>query len=550
MKKHLLVPLQKKGQTASKGQTIVIVALMFIMLIGFVGLVVDAGRIFIEWGQLRRAVDAASLGAAAQFREGRGIGEMTAIARQLIEVNGVTPTDIQVDNCHTDITLCTTTPPRKFVRVTASSEVHMAFMLLLGIDAIPITASAVGEAASLDVVLVIDISESMAWDAATDDPLRDPHACNEADPTGADGYPGECEPFEHVKAAADRFVQRILDKDPAEEEDRLAIVTFANGWSTDIHQGTFYRPNPTTPTWINRRDDARAIIRNLRIFEPGECVYPDGSPKTEYGPCRSYDTSGGSYGAYHGFDCLSCRDAGDGDGSSDPPDDQEWSYYATTNIGGALMRAGNMFPFQSREDALWVVVLLTDGVANATFRHASDDITQFSTYPVGNCPFAEEGDFYPICQDKNVDSRHPRTSRVYDADDYARDMADFVGCMGTNPADGCRGTRGQGALIFAIGLGDGVLDTGCRAGAPGYCEVGPDGDPLTESDARPYGAELLRYVAAVGDDGDPATNLCSVAPYRTDYTRWCGNYYFSPVGSGLDDIFEDIASRIFTRLHQ
>jgi hypothetical protein len=427
----------------------------------------------------------------------------------------------------------------------------MAFLLMLGVDRIPITSSALGEAASLDVVLVIDISESMAWDADRTDPMYDPHACNEADPGGADGYPGECHPFEEVKAAADRFVSRVLDKDAAEEEDRLAIVTFANGWSVDINQGTAYRPNGV-PTWINNRHQARQIIRDLRIFDPPECDWPDGSIKTAVGPCRKYTIrEGGGYGDYVGFDCYSCRDAGDGynDGWNDADgngvDDQEWSYYTTTNIGGSLLRAGNMFPQQQRDDALWVVVILTDGVANATDRMASDNINRFETYPVGSCPFAEEGDFFPICQDKNVSTRHLDTDRLYDADDYARDMADFVGCLGRNPAPACRVT-GQGALLFSIGLGEGVIDTGCRPGRPERCEVGPDGIPNT-NDARAYGGDLLRYLAAVGDDGNPETNeLCVGVPYN----RSCGNYYFAPQGRDLDKVFEDIASRIFTRLRQ
>jgi hypothetical protein len=178
---------------------------------------------------------------------------------------------------------------------------------------------------------------------------------------------------------------------------------------------------------------------------------------------------------------------------------------------------------------------------------ASDNINQFPTYPVGSCPFAEENDFFPICQDKDVGSRHNLHSTVYDADDYARDMADFVGCMGRNPAPSCPAAGGQGSLIFSIGLGDGVLDTGCR-GTPGRCEVGPDGDPLTTGDARAYGAELLRYIANVGEDGDTSLDLlnCLSRPYDV----FCGNYYFAPQGSDLDAVFEDIASKIFTRLHQ
>ncbi len=83
------------------------------------------------------------------------------------------------------------------------------------------------------------------------------------------------------------------------------------------------------------------------------------------------------------------------------------------------------------------------------------------------------------------------------------------------------------AVVFSVGLGSQVLST--------------------DAEGRAYGANLLRYVAAVGDDGDPSTDLCATVP---NPRTWCGNYYFSPTGSQLDRVFEDIASRIFTRIAQ
>jgi hypothetical protein len=85
-------------------------------------------------------------------------------------------------------------------------------------------------------------------------------------------------------------------------------------------------------------------------------------------------------------------------------------------------------------------------------------------------------------------------------------------------------------VIFTIGLGDRVTnDTVCDWGAA--CE----GD---------VGEHLLRYVAAVGDDGNPITDPCSTFGVGLD----CGNYYYSPTGAGLLEVFEAIASRIFTRI--
>lgn len=518
----------------SSGQALILLAVAFLILLAFVGLTTDVGTLFIYMGHLRRAVDAASLAAAAQYREGRTISEMTAAAMQVMHLNGVDPGTytIEVDICDTapgDPRLCTT-PRRKLVRVTSNLMVPTAFLRLVGVENIQISASAIGEAASLDVVLVIDLSESMAWDAPPGDPMRDPSQCNAADPTGSDGFKGECQPFEEVKRAASGFVSRILNRPAGAEEDRLQIVTFANGWNSDPDLGTQYRfidysdPLHPRPRWTTDAGEALALINNLNIYEPDTCytpanlVPPDSVINEYYGPCRFYNPDW----SYAWLDCLSCWDSGD------------WSALPTTNIGGGLLRAGNMFAFDTRQEALWVVVLLTDGMANATDREEEDRLDDFSTYPIGFCPDAQDAPFpvFPLCQDEDVTTRHGSGHAAYDADDYARDMADFVGCFPVNPAAACHGVNGQGAIIFAIGLGDGVLDNGCGWGT-------------CEAHGKPYGATLLRYIAAVGYDGDASSDPCDSV---SDYTEWCGNYYFAPTGPQLTRIFEDIASRIFTRI--
>jgi hypothetical protein len=181
-----------------------------------------------------------------------------------------------------------------------------------------------------------------------------------------------------------------------------------------------------------------------------------------------------------------------------------------------------------------VVVLLTDGVANATDPEETDRVHNFDTYPIGFCPDGRGTPYsvFPNCQDEDVDTRHSDGDADYDADDYARDMADFVGCLAINPAASCGGQRGQGAVVFTIGLGDEVLNNGCSWGT-------------CEDQNRPYGATLMRYIAARGYDGDVLNDPCDGV---SDYTEWCGNYYYAPQGPELTRIFEDIASRIFTRL--
>jgi hypothetical protein len=56
--------------STQRGQAIVLIALGFVVLLAFTGLVVDVARVFTTRGELRRAVDAAGLAATAQFRSG------------------------------------------------------------------------------------------------------------------------------------------------------------------------------------------------------------------------------------------------------------------------------------------------------------------------------------------------------------------------------------------------------------------------------------------------------------------------------------------------
>jgi hypothetical protein len=499
---------QPPGSVKEKGQAIVLLAIFLVVLLGFIGLAIDLGRIYVAMGSLRRAVDAASLGAASQFREGRGINEMTAMATQIMNMNGINPSSIVVEDCPhalipNDPALCVT-PHHKYVRVSASAIVPMTFLRVISINQITLNSDAIAEAASLDVVLVIDISESMAQTEHGDQ--ADPSQCN----------PGQtCQPFEKVRSAANTFVDRILDLPIDQESDRMAIVYFSNGWQSDPSKFSIGISHAATdvvsPGWINNNTDAHHAVDSLSVYEAPKC-----NVNPAFGTCRSYS----NYADPDTFIGINCPVY---DNGTDP------SSCTTTNIGGALRLAGNMFATQSRPEALWVVILLTDGAANAS--NASPG------HPFGYCPDTDWGP--PFCRDRQssryllpADSHLTHVTLDYDANDYARDSADFVGCYQTNMADACKYLPhgGQGALIFTIGLGPQVIAT-----------YSPD--PV------PHGVALLRYVAAVGDDGNPATDPC--VGYYGNLAGWqahCGNYYFDATGDKLISVFEDIASRIFTRI--
>jgi Flp pilus assembly protein TadG len=447
-----------------RGQALILLALAFVGLAAFIGLTIDGGILFTDIGHLRRAVDAGALAAAGQFRENRTLAEMTASAMQILSLNNLGTATALVETCGTnpgDPELCFT-PPRKMVRVTGTLPVQFAFLPIIGWSTINIHANAVSETASVDIVLVVDTSSSMAKDG----PIVNPSPAQIAACSAAH----TCQPFEDVRTAASALAAHLYYP-----YDRMALVTFAANAIVQKHL-----------------PDCSDVICTVSALN---------SMAVSSDPCGSF--------------------------SGDP------TGCTNTNTSDALKFAGNEFGLFKREEAVWIVILLSDGAANA----AKD------TSNIWICPGSPGAIDWvqPFCRDARTGHRHISTDSMYDPDDAARDNADWVGCPDSNslqPA-ACAHVApgGQGAVIFTIGLGSLMTNnTVCQSpwppiGSPGGCE--PD-----------RGEKLLRYVAAVGDDGNPATDPCSSVAIGTS----CGNYYYSPTGAGLLKVFEAIASRIFTRI--
>ncbi len=529
--KRLHTPTTREGE---RGQALVLIALAFIGLAAFIGLTIDSGILFSNVGHLRRAVDAASLAAANQFREGRTPAELSGMAQEFLELNGLTPTSTVAFVCdlatpgsvYDDPSLCPggTNPPsgsdtpRKYVRVEADLPVYFAFLPIIGWGSTTIHADSISEAASVDLVLVVDVSPSMSYDLCTDglDNENDGVGDGTVDDcyftgtgTGGDGIPesdvamctaattaeNKCHPFEEVRAAAKALVNRMYFP-----YDRISIVTFAK---KPVIQLELDDNDAPTPCGINPdpRTCALSVLDSLDVELEADTAVDCPGWEPDPSGCMPTNTGDGLRQAGGRF----CLDDG-------PP--------AAAAGNGACDRT------EMREEAVWIVLLISDGAANAGLISEGPDIwyCPSSTWasPAGSGP--------PFCRDASASSRHPAGDPDYDADDYARDMADFVGCPGPSlpqPA-ACSTTApgGQGAVIFTIGLGDRMITE-------------PDGD----ADA---GEQLMRYIAAVGDDGDPATDPCS--SYGPGAVPTCGNYYFAPDSSGLVKVFEAIASRIFTRI--
>jgi len=568
------------GRTGTVGRVLVFAGPVFITALLLFGLLIDLGQILLARGYLRHAADAAAAAAAFEFRRDPSLPALTAAAREAAAREGVVGASIRVDTCATDASLCGSKdePARQPVRVTIEEEYPLTILSRVNFTIVPVKETGVSYAAAMDVVLLIDVSESMAWEIDPNEDLdywEDPSNPTVCNPTN------DCLPFKNVKAAASAFAGMVLDRPSEEEWDRLSVITFANGWEAGS-KGILGIWGSNWTNDINVALDPDIGIPSLTVYDPGPnniCPFDvfacDGALKTACpatpediptGPCTyAYysDAAAGGTGkyAYGRLNCARFWDITTADGANWTGIPEAISACTTTNTGGALRRAAEQFSFNERPESLRAVVLLTDGPANATFGTVGDldgsgdndlitvinptglDPTQFVPYlPLGFCPdgtWIGRGTGHnnrSYCQDGDVDTYHslPADPAHYDADDFARDQALIVACNGPDSSPSCAGIpewAGASARIFTIGLGSAITDF-------------LDDDPVVEN-RKPYGGSLLRYIAALGDDGDAATDPCAGV---ADYRESCGNYYFAQEAADLEGIFGQIHARLESML--
>lgn len=435
----------------------VLMAIMLLVLVAIIGLAVDVGYVYVSYARLRRAVDAAALDAANQIKKNYTGQDLEKAAVQFLQLNDVNDPSAEVRFCNPkagfaawhDPSMCTT-PPRKLVKVTASSEVPTFFMSVLGFDTITISASAESEAASLDVVLVIDISYSQSYSPVGHtivDPSKrtstyaraDPYWCNRVDLHTA--MEGGCTPFEDVKNAALSFAEAGVDL----EYDRIAIVTFSQTTNNALPFPPKNQPNPPADVYL---DQIEAAIRALGVEEPVVCD-PATYQVTDQA-CRRHNQDPATLGApslaneaawdlnYQGMVCP-----------AQALGQPELKYYCNnTNIAAGLAMANDLLLNTARDESTWVVIFLTDGAATIGFDGG---------VPICPAPYAATD-----CTDGLVSPYRDSLDPLYAPDDYARDVMDIL--------------FGNQVILFTIGQGNKVSDDPEARDLVEYAQNHPSGN--------------------------------------------------------------------------
>ncbi len=630
----------------SRGQVLVIFAITLMALLLVVGLAVDAGSIYMTYGELKRAVDASAVSAANNFKRGATVTQMENAALEILGLHEIdlTKVDLAVYICDEDAdgdrdaSLLTTAPefyqrcpntaggesPRKLVWVDASMEAPVYFMSLAGFTAIPLRTNAIAEAAQVDVVVVFDVSESMG--AKTSGYVVDQF--NPNDPSTGCNNTNTCDPLKTAKTAAIALVDRLY-----EGYDQIGLVSFDS-------QGII-QMDLTLLTAANK-DTIKAAINNIKLHDdPSPRMLPGiwteymngGQVQQRYNPVNPEDRDGNGQDTddldmYGTTACTEANRTGgpcpwgktlwdctvnpygwsgtvlvggvettmsgvpcDRDGVldvydwngnqiwndevGDPaayPDDGStisdasqtdaalaaaWMAANDPDAGGpmaaslspfstctgcGLRVASNVFKSKGRPNAVWVMIMLSDGVVNLS--DTPQTAGWVSPAPEANFPNGFcQGSLQPDPADTSVPWDVFWKSLCIDKDNTPRICIDSD--PATCPPGSVSGIQTQYSVLdYAMDM----VDEAALTVSDNDYEILGNNIAIysiyLDSSSVTAGEYLLRYMADVGDDGDRRTQPCASKPAGQS----CGQFYHAPNADQLLPIFEDIASRIYTRI--
>jgi len=418
----------REGNLRERGQALVITAVAFMAMLAFAGLVTDAGSLYLNFTRLKRGLDSAAVAAANEIRDSSLPADQRKAliresAREMLALNGISNIysletyiceDAGIPTAFASICPGAGEDGRKLAWIQATQNSPVYFLQLFGVSDVPITTHSIGEAASIDVVLVIDTSESMASSTAGYNANFDPAGCNAAN---------NCQPLRDAKNAAKAMIDKLFDG-----YDRIAVVTY--DFNAIIHD-----PDLSSSDVLESDHTAvKAAIDAIQLHNDTDLNDVIATGKNPLiGELNPLDIDGdGSYtgGVPSGF----------GDA------------IVSTCTGCGMRVAGDILKAQGRVDSVWVIVLLSDGATNVSDLPDSSDANNpvpagyINGFCGGNPAFPNPNRMWdqPWCTDSDPSTRHcgpfhadasecppgatwvGNTTPPYDVEDYARDITDRV----------------------------------------------------------------------------------------------------------------------------
>jgi hypothetical protein len=290
-----------------RGQAIVLIAISMVVLIAIAGLATDATIIYKTKQDLQRAIDSAALAAAYKLPNQ---SDSIQAAYEFTRLHGYL---FDPSTNPLQISFPVYNPPRKVVNVSGATDAKLAFLRIIGYQTITVHAQGVGESAPIDVYLIFDLSQSMVYDTQKPSPWPPSGSpCTSWD-NGSYydciakycNWARTCDPLDmHIKPAAEYFVDQLNS-----QYDRVGVVAYDQS-------GT------KTLALSNDFTKVKAAIANLNAF----------------------DHQGGSSALCPNTNPAGCN--------------------KNTNIGDGIMVAHSGIASEGRKDAIWSMVLMTDGRAN------------------------------------------------------------------------------------------------------------------------------------------------------------------------------------------
>jgi Mg-chelatase subunit ChlD len=214
--------MSNRTQTARRGErgfVLVLYSLMMLFIIvPVVGLAIDAGIMYMIKGKLQTAVDGAALGAARSLAANVILAdqESNASAAGIANYHANFPTAWMQVTPVNDPTVdwSQSTSSTAVVQVTGTVAAPTWFMRLLGFNSVNVSATSTATRRNLNVILVVDRSES----------LQDEGNC----------------PI--LKADAESFVENSF----VEGRDQVGMVTFGTSYNYDFALNTTFKSSLTT----------------------------------------------------------------------------------------------------------------------------------------------------------------------------------------------------------------------------------------------------------------------------------------------------------------